>query len=445
MNRSIIFIIICLILIPTANAQPTKKTMRRYGAVPEWVSIKPQGGDYYIGISSAAKQGKTPDAYMAAARQNALADLAAAINTKIETSSTLYTLETTQQNGYNFSNDIRAASSVDLEGYELMGTWEDDKFYWVYYRLSRSMYASRRAEKKRVALSAAREKLSEGDRLMAAGTAYNAFMTYCDGLTLLKPYLGESTRTTLPDNTEVDLGVRLCSKLTDFVNNALFETPVKEITVKRGAEIPSETFTFKLVGKDGTALSNVPVRLELSTSGLSSPSVRTGKGGTFTCQIRKIKSMEEREKLFMQIDVATLARNITDETVRAIVKGIAAPRSEVGIRFQNPAMSVTANDMKIEASAKSVLASLFEVNQAPADFELTIEKDITFQERGGTLFANVIANFAIKNSKKEIVFRKKFQKEISGTDRQEMQRKGIDEICKAIERSIKQEIARNIF
>ena len=55
------------------------------------------------------------------------------------------------------------------------------------------------------------------------------------------------------------------------------------------------------------------------------------------------------------------------------------------------------------------------------------------------------AIFVIYNTKKEIVYRKKFQKEISGTDRKVMQAQGVDEICKAIERSLKQEIARNIF
>lgn len=428
-----------------ANAQPHKKKMKKYNAMPEWVMAKPQGGDYYIGISSAVKQGKTPDAYMAAARQNALADLAAAISTKIETSSTLYTLETTQQFGYNFSDDIRATSTVDLEGYELMGTWEDDENYWIYYRLSRSTYATRRAEKKRTAIAAAREKMLEGDRMLAAGIAYNAFTLYCNGLALLKPYLGESTTCSLPDGTETDLGNKLYAKLTDFVNNAVFVTPENGIIVKRGAEIEKGTMTFKLTDKNNKALSNVPIYIELTANGLTNPNVRTGQDGQFTCPVKKIKSLEKSEKIYLKIDVPALMRSTSDNMVRAIVKSIVAPRTEVKIEFDNPTLLIKSNDKKIETVAKDNFSSIFKINQQNPDFELTIEKEITFQEHGGTLFANVVANFVTTNSKKEILFRKRFQKEISGTDRKEMQAKGIDEICKAIERSIKQEITRNIF
>lgn len=445
MNNRILFIIICLLLFTTANAQPRKNKMKKYGATPEWVTAKPQEGDYYIGISSAAKKGKTPEAYMAAARQNALADLAAAITTKIETSSTLYTLETTQQYGYNFSNDIRATSNVDLEGYELMGSWEDANYYWVYYRLSRSAYAARRAEKKRTAITAAKEKLTEGDRLMATGAAYNAFMSYCDGLALLKPYLGESTRTTMPDNTESDLGIHLVSKLTDFVNSASFLLPASDVIVKRGAEIMPETLTFKLVGKDGTGLGNMPIRIELTTTGLRNPNIRTDGDGKFTCPIRKLKSMNEREHMFLQLDMNALAYNISDETMREIVRNIIAPRKEVGILFRNPSIAIRANDPRIEMAARGAMTTIFEINHQTQDFELIIDKDITFQEHDGTLFALVIANIVVKNSKNEIVFRKKFQKDINGSDRQEMEDKGIEEICRTVERTLKHEIANNIF
>ena len=177
MNRSALILLLCFSLFVVGNAQPRKKTMRRYGAEPEWVTAKPQGGDYYIGISSAVKQGKSPDAYTAA------------ISTKMETSSTLYTLENTQQFGYNFSNDIKAATTVDLEGYELMGTWEDDNNYWVYYRLSRAVYSAKRAEKKRIAILKARDDVEQAAKMLSSGSGRTALMLYCGALAMLKPYL----------------------------------------------------------------------------------------------------------------------------------------------------------------------------------------------------------------------------------------------------------------
>ena len=444
MNRSALILLLCFSLFVVGNAQPRKKTMRRYGAEPEWVTAKPQGGDYYIGISSAVKQGKSPDAYMAAARQNALADLAAAISTKMETSSTLYTLENTQQFGYNFSNDIKAATTVDLEGYELMGTWEDDNNYWVYYRLSRAVYSSKRAEKKRIAILKARDDVEQAAKMLSSGSGRTALMLYCGALAMLKPYLGESTFCTLKDGSETDIGILIYSKITDILNSTIV-IPENGVALKHGIDINGDELSFKVISEDGIPLKNIPIKIFFSASGLNRPTATTGQDGVFACPIKRIKSSNSKEKLTFSVDVSSLAREITDEQIRMLVKNFKPAVTTVDINLINPKLSVNCKDDIIAGCARENLTPLFEITQGNADFEISITKNITFTEQGKTLFANVVADFVIYNTKKEIVYRKKFQKEISGTDRKVMQAQGVDEICKAIERSLKQEIARNIF
>ena len=39
-------------------------------------------------------------------------------------------------------------SQKDLEGYDLVSTWEDEKEYWLYYKLSKSKWAEIRSERK---------------------------------------------------------------------------------------------------------------------------------------------------------------------------------------------------------------------------------------------------------------------------------------------------------
>ena len=446
MNKRIFLITICVLFITTiAEGQPKKHKAGKYSAMPEWVMSKPTDGDYYTGISSAAKQGKTPDAYMAAAQKNALADLAAAISTKIETSSTLYTLETTQQFGYNFSSDIRAASAVDLEGYELMGTWEDANNYWVYYRLSRSDYAARRAEKKRIAIASARDKLIDGDKMLAEGNGYNAFISYCDGLALLKPYLGENTACSLPDNSNVNLGNKLLTKLNDFVSNVSFGNR-HDIMVKRGAEIRPDMLEFTLTTKDGIALRDVPVRMELSAPGLSNPTATTAQNGHFVCPIRKIKSPNNHERLFLQIDVAALMRGVKDETVRMIVRGLNVPRTEVGVHLTNPSLSIRSEDRRFESCVRESFSHSFEINNYPSDFELNINKSFSYDEHDSVLFAHIVVEISVTNTgTHEILFRKRLQKDISGTEKEELQMQCEEEICRTMERSLKEEITRNIF
>lgn len=95
-----------------------------------------------------SKKGFTPADYMANAQQQALGDLASNISTNIESSSVLSVIETKYHIGENYSKEITASTSHQLEGYELVETWEDENFYWAYYRLSKSHYAKIREEKK---------------------------------------------------------------------------------------------------------------------------------------------------------------------------------------------------------------------------------------------------------------------------------------------------------
>jgi len=105
---------------------------------PNWVLSTPIHPDYYIGVYSADKLSIN---FREKAKKGALENLASEISVKISGESVLNTLETEGSFNQEYEQKIKIQSSEEIEGYELMGTWENDTQYWVYYRLLKSKYA----------------------------------------------------------------------------------------------------------------------------------------------------------------------------------------------------------------------------------------------------------------------------------------------------------------
>ena len=74
--------------------------------------------------------------------------MASEISVTIKSNSFLFTMESNDSFNEEFKSTIKTEISKDLEGYELMDSWEDESIYKVYYRLSKSKYHQKQKEKK---------------------------------------------------------------------------------------------------------------------------------------------------------------------------------------------------------------------------------------------------------------------------------------------------------
>ena len=119
--------------------------------VPDWVKTHPISSSYYIGIGMVNKDSENLE-YREQAKKNALNDLASEISVTIKSNSFLYTMESNGSFNEDFNSTIKTEINKNLEGYELVDSWEDESIYKVYYRISRSEYHQKQKEKKEKAL-----------------------------------------------------------------------------------------------------------------------------------------------------------------------------------------------------------------------------------------------------------------------------------------------------
>src|SRR4051812_32703896 len=120
---------------------------------PSWVSSRPNNGFKFIGIGFADKT--KGGNYQLEAKKNALYDLASEIKVDISSNSVLYTVQNNNNFNENFNSLIKLSNSDNLEGYDLVDSYENDKQYWVYYQLDKQEYANRKALKKQQVITKA--------------------------------------------------------------------------------------------------------------------------------------------------------------------------------------------------------------------------------------------------------------------------------------------------
>lgn len=181
---------------------------------PDWVLSRPITDVYYIGVSSSPK---TRADFAESAKKSALNDLASEISVRVEGNSLLFTLDQKKSFDETFTSTINTRTSEQLEGFEQVDTWQDDREYWVYYRLSKSEHARIKTEKKRQAIGQATDGYMRSQQSLVLGDLKTAFDQAIRGLISMKEYWGENDLVTVGDR-QVPIANELFAELQRMTN-----------------------------------------------------------------------------------------------------------------------------------------------------------------------------------------------------------------------------------
>ena len=225
---------------------------------PNWISNRPLSDEYYIGIAKALKNNAD---YPFQAKQNALMDLSSEISVKLSSESIFHQVDKGDSYREDYQALIQMESQKDLEAYDLVASWEDEKEYWLYYKLSKLKWKELRAERKQKAVNEAYTyyKLAIEKQLME--DVSSALHYAVKALDALKLYMNESVRH--PD-LEYPLEVYCFEFLADIHNSITYESELnlesREFLI--GSDFTLESFDLSM-GKG-----NIPFKIRSSFKGV---------------------------------------------------------------------------------------------------------------------------------------------------------------------------------
>jgi hypothetical protein len=176
------------------TAGPTETPVNTDAEKPSWVRGRPVSDMDYVGIGLCPKS--RPD-FQESAKKNALNDLVSEITVRVEGNSLLYTLDRKDSFDESFTSAIKTTANEQIQGHELVDTWQNETEYWVYYRLSKAEHARIKAERKAKALGQATDGFVRARESVAAGDLKGAFDQDLRALIAMKEYWGENDLVTL--------------------------------------------------------------------------------------------------------------------------------------------------------------------------------------------------------------------------------------------------------
>lgn len=268
------------------------------GNPPAWVKAKPVDNDYYIGISSALTTEKN---FQQVARDKALGDLIGEINIEIESSSLLNRQEIDEQYSESFRQDIKSTAVAQLEGHEMVDSYNDGERYWVYYRLNKAEYEKLMQKRLSDAINQAYGYWVKGLQAEKAGQLVDAMDLYLSGLSTIEEYANRR----LPvdhQGKSTDVGIELYTSLKLLFFDLTIRTNPQKITAQSFSKEPSLVQIQILRGE--TPAVGLPLKARFSIGeGSVSLDSKTQNDGSATLTLTNITSKLAYQEIELRVDV----------------------------------------------------------------------------------------------------------------------------------------------
>ncbi|MBK9284273.1 MAG: LPP20 family lipoprotein [Sphingobacteriaceae bacterium] len=226
---------------------------------PLWVSSRPNSGFKFVGIGFADKA-KT-SSYAIEAKKNALYDLSSEIKVDISSNSVIYTVQNNKSFNENYNSLIKMSNSENIEGYQQVDTYENDKQYWVYYTLDKAEYAKQKEQKKQ-------QIITKASNLIASAYADEQSQDFSSSLKkriqafgVLTPYLNEE----INFDASITKGLKNVFDLTNLIQQQLQSITIANINAKSILKPYQKTYeplVYQLQVKGKSPLQNFPFVVE---------------------------------------------------------------------------------------------------------------------------------------------------------------------------------------
>ncbi|MFP4557456.1 MAG: LPP20 family lipoprotein [Bacteroidales bacterium] len=342
--RYLLPIFISILLLSSCGG--SKKAQTPATPEPEWVKSRPSSQVYYYGIGAANKTSNISQ-YQQAARQNALADLAGEISINISSNSVIHAFESNLNFSEDLTSTIRSQTEQDLEGYEIVDTWEGVDNYWVYYRLSKAKYQELVEQRKQNAVSQSLNLFSDGINARDNNNIRLSVVQLIKALEPIKSYFAEPLPVDFRGE-EIFLGNSIFKELSETIAS-LEIVPVNPLVkVKTGGSISSKLLKYQVNYGEVQGISEIPIAVSYSERPIRNNNKRTNSKGVVAFDIDVVRSSRSFENLTATIDLTDILNEATkDPTIRRLITRFNLPQGNIRINIEKPVIVVISNEVNL--------------------------------------------------------------------------------------------------
>lgn len=359
---------------------------------PTWVGARPMNDGYYVGIGMANKN--RPDV-LETAKKNALNDLASEISVTVEGNSLLYTLDQKNQFNESFTSTIRTRSNEQLEGFELVDSWENASECWTYYRLSKAEHARLKAAKKDGAIRNALDFHTRSEQSIAAGDLRTAFDQDLRALMAMKDYWGENDAVEM-EGRQVQLVNELYADLQKLTSGVRITILPERCELNYANHFKRELLisATHTSGQGPRDLVQMPLQIIYpGTGGKVTEMKNTDAQGEARTTIQRVEPGAKALEVMVKLNIDELiSREMDRALVNALVASLTVPEQRAAIDMRMPKVFMRAkeenlgkpvNDAGISLAVREELTSKgFRFVEREADADMTLQVNASTRQGG---------------------------------------------------------------
>lgn len=384
----LVFVVIAVVGCKTQNVKKRK---------PEWVQQRPTNEMFYVGIGIASKA-NNPFDFQQVAKKNAVNDLISEIKVTVSSHSLLSQYQNNKTFSQQFESDVKVTALNTIEQFNIIDSWEDQNFFWIYYRLSKEEYKAEQRRKMEAAIQQAENHFYRAEA-MNESQYTQSIRLKVKALTALQLYLNEDLQT-IYNGKEVYLVTEIVNSIQNQFYNISLKSEVNALNGKVGKPIPEP---FAVSVKTITTQQFIPF-LPLTMYNENGKiegtlATESDQGGIAKFAISKIANKAPIQIVKITTDMkAFIKADSISETLRAILLSIDMPSTSVRLNVvpikilsqsdeQNLSKPLSAN--YIESALKKQLIDdgcIFVENKEEADYILRIQANTKPQ---GNIWGNM--------------------------------------------------------
>lgn len=342
---------------------------------PTWLSAKPDQSFYYIGIGHSTKTGTNN--FVQEAKKSALEDLVSEIKVNVSGTSVLSQIDANKEFQEKYEQIIKTTAADEIEEFEQVDSWQDDRNYWVYYRLSKQRYKEIKDEQKRNAVSIGLDFFTKAKQAERSNDPVLALGFYYQGFRAIEKYLAEPIRLEF-EGKEILLTSEVIASMQMLLDKLEIAVTPSEVTLNRRVSIDDQSFTAKAYDKASKKkIADLPLRATFEKgAGNVFPDYKTNAEGSAKILLTKISSRDLEQTVSIKVNPLSFAGGTATKIDSLVVQKLVVPRATILLNVQRPLVYVSS----VERSLGNVKSTQQVTNKiknylANAGFEFTDQKN----------------------------------------------------------------------
>jgi hypothetical protein len=295
---------------------------------PDWVQSRPTNDQYYIGIGIASKT-NNPFDYQQVAKKNAVNDLISEIKITVSSNSVLSQFQNNTEFKQQFESDIKITAINTIEQFNVVSSWEDKDFFWIYYKLSKEDFKEAKRRKLNAAIEQAENYFTKAESFPPEQFNQSVRLKV-KALAVLQLYLNEDVQTVYNGKN-----VYLVNEIMNSIQNQLYEVElVSSVSMLKGKVGRSISDPFDITAQyrnNHAPIPFVPLTSLSENNGIEATiSAETDQKGTGSVAITKIAGKAPVQQIRIAVDIAGFMKaDSLNQTLQTILGSLDAPATTV--------------------------------------------------------------------------------------------------------------------